>query len=281
MKIYENLKISICLLLCFFMAAGSNLTADSEQAFIPSGETLSSEQDGTYSEENFSIPDTGTPPENASASDTSDSSDTSHSTDTDVNSQQTSASEEKTPSSSSPSQQSGAAGGSSSAKPEAAPSKPSQVNPAEKAEMRAVWISFLEYRSILKNKSESQFRSSVKKYFDNCVSLGLNTVIVHARSHGDAFYKSGYFPASVDFTGKRQDSFPFDPLEITVKEAHARGLKIEAWVNPYRANRLTEQFSENDPVKKWLGTDKVFAHGEYYYFNPGEPEVRQIGRAHV
>ena len=276
MKIYENLKISICLLLCFFMAAGSNLTADREQAFIPSGETLSSEQDGTYSEENFSIPDTGTPPENASASDTSDSSDTSHSTDTDVNSQQTSASEEKTPSSSSPSQQSGTSGGSSSAKPEAAPSKPSQVKPAEKAEMRAVWISFLEYRSILKNKSESQFRSSVKKYFDNCVSLGLNTVIVHARSHGDAFYKSGYFPASVDFTGKRQDSFPFDPLEITVKEAHARGLKIEAWVNPYRANKLTEQFSENDPVKKWLGTDKVFTDGEYYYFNPGEPEVRRL-----
>ena len=142
--------------------------------------------------------------------------------------------------------------------------------------MRAVWISFLEYRSILKNKSESQFKSSVKKYFDKCVSLGLNTVIVHARSHGDAFYKSGYFPASVDFTGKRQDSFPFDPLEIMVKEAHARGLKIEAWVNPYRANRLTEQFSENDPVKKWLGTDKVFAHGEYYYFNPGEPEVRRL-----
>lgn len=276
MKIYENLKISICLLLCFFMAAGSNLTADSEKAFVQSDETGLSEQDGTYSEENFSIPDTGTPTENASASDTSDSSDTSHSTDTDVNSQQTSASEEKTPSSSSPSQQSGAAGGSSSAKPEAAPSKPSQVKPAEKAEMRAVWISFLEYRSILKNKSESQFRSSVKKYFDNCVSLGLNTVIVHARSHSDAFYKSGYFPASVDFTGKRQDSFPFDPLEITVKEAHARGLKIEAWVNPYRANRLTEQFSENDPVKKWLGTDKVFTDGEYYYFNPGEPEVRRL-----
>lgn len=276
MKIYENLKISICLLLCFFMAAGSNLTADSEKAFVQSDETGLSEQDSTYSKENSFIPETETPSENASASDTSDSSDTSHSTDTDVNSQQTSASEEKTPSSSSPSQQNGAAGGSSSAKPEAAPSKPSQVKPAEKAEMRAVWISFLEYRSILKNKSESQFKSSVKKYFDNCVSLGLNTVIVHARSHSDAFYKSGYFPASVDFTGKRQDSFPFDPLEIMVKEAHARGLKIEAWVNPYRANRLTEQFSENDPVKKWLGTDKVFAHGEYYYFNPGEPEVRRL-----
>ena len=276
MKIYENLKISICLLLCFLMAAGSNLTADSEKAFVQSDETGLSEQDGTYSEENSFIPETGTPPEDASASDTSDSSDTSHSTDTDVNSQQTSASEEKTPSSSSPSQQSGTSGGSSSAKPEAAPSKPSQVKPAEKTEMRAVWISFLEYQSILKNKSESQFKSSVKKYFDNCVSLGLNTVIVHARSHGDAFYKSGYFPASVDFTGKRQDRFPFDPLEIMVKEAHARGLKIEAWVNPYRANRLTEQFSENDPVKKWLGTDKVFAHGEYYYFNPGEPEVRRL-----
>ena len=173
------------------MAAGSNLTADSEKTFVQSDETGLSEQDSIYKEENlfFGDNDTDTSSDNASVSDTSD---TPH---TDVSSQQTAVSEDKAPSSSTSTPQSvpqsGTAGGSSSAKPEAAPSRPSQVKPVEKTEMRAVWISFLEYRSILKNKSESQFKSSVKKYFDNCVSLGLNTVIVHARSHGDAFYKSG------------------------------------------------------------------------------------------
>ena len=152
------------------MAAGSNLTADSEKAFVQSDDTGLSEQDSIYKEENlfFGDNDTETSSDNASVSDTSD---TPH---TEVSSKQNAVSEDKAPSSSSSTPQSvpqsGTAGGSSSAKPEAAPSRPSQVKPVEKTEMRAVWISFLEYQSILKNKSESQFKSSVKKYFDNCVS---------------------------------------------------------------------------------------------------------------
>lgn len=148
--------------------------------------------------------------------------------------------------------------------------------------MRAVWISFLEYQKILKSKTEEDFRSGICVYFDNCAEYGLNTVIVQARSHGDAYYKSAYFPSSVNFTVTRQNIFPFDPLKIMVEEAHKRGLKIEAWVNPYRGNKTTDGFAPDDPVKNRLGTDKVFkfgnreANAEYYYFNPGEPEVREL-----
>lgn len=164
------------------------------------------------------------------------------------------------------------------------PEKPvGQIAVTNKKETRAVWISFLEYRSILMGKKESQFKKSIIGYFDTLVKEGFNTVIVHARSHGDAFYKSRFYPASYYFTEKRQSEYPFDPLKIMTDEAHKRGLKIEAWVNPYRGNRIKDDFAENDIFKKWLDTDKVFKmfiddgnpDNDYYYLNPGEPEVRQ------
>lgn len=168
--------------------------------------------------------------------------------------------------------QSGAAESTPAKAPPAQP-EPEPAKAVQSPEKRAVWISFLEYQKILNGKTEKQFKSSICKYFDSCAEYGLNTVIVQARSHSDAYYKSAYFPASLWFTEKRKNTFPFDPLKIMVDEAHKRGLKIEAWVNPYRGNKISEEFAENDIIKAWLDTDKVFACGEYYYLNPGEPEV--------
>ncbi len=156
------------------------------------------------------------------------------------------------------------------------PTPPPQVAESNKTEMRAVWISFLEYQKILKNKTEKAFTKSVEEYFNKCVNYGLNTVVVQVRSHGDAYYNSKYFPASVNFTGERKNKFPFDPLKIMVAKAHERGLKIEAWVNPYRGSNINWKFAESDPVKAWINTDKVFKYADYYYFNPADKEVQQL-----
>lgn len=148
-------------------------------------------------------------------------------------------------------------------------------------ETRAVWISYLEMQDILKNKSEAQFTASIGEYFDNCADIGINTIIFQVRSHGDAFYKSALFPTSVHFTGTRQLSAPFDPLKIAVREAHARKLKIEAWINPYRGPKIEDAkpLCDGGIFAKWLGTDKVFtaASGSdtYYYLNPTDSEVQQ------
>ena len=141
--------------------------------------------------------------------------------------------------------QSGAAESTPAKAPPAQP-EPEPAKAVQSPEKRAVWISFLEYQKILNGKTEKQFKSSICKYFDSCAEYGLNTVIVQARSHSDAYYKSAYFPASLWFTEKRKNTFPFDPLKIMVDEAHKRGLKIEAWVNPYRGNKISEEFAEND-----------------------------------
>ena len=148
-------------------------------------------------------------------------------------------------------------------------------------ETRAVWISFLEMQEILTEKSESEFTALICGYLENCRTSGINTVIFHARSNGDAFYKSALFPTSVYFTGVRQKTAPFDPLEITIREAHARGIRVEAWINPYRGPRIEDgkPLIEDGIFSKWQGTDKVFICENggitYHYFNPACPEVQQ------
>ena len=168
---------------------------------------------------------------------------------------------------------------SSSSKPSTSttPSKPVVVPVTEQSdEMRAVWISYLEFEKILKGKTESSFKSAICGYFDNCVSNGLNTVVVQVRSHCDALYPSAYFPTSVYFTGQRTNKAPFDPLSIMIKAAHDRGLRLEAWTNPLRGPKTKDTLAASDPIARWKGTDKVFEYNGSYYMDPGQPEVRQL-----
>ena len=115
------------------------------------------------------------------------------------------------------------------------PQTPNSVPAA--GETRAVWISYLEYQSMLAGKSKKSFTSSIRTMFANLAEDGFNTVFVHARSHSDAYYDSAIFPWSVYCTWTEGENPGFDPLAIMVKEAHAAGLKIEAWINPYRVSQ--------------------------------------------
>jgi len=78
-------------------------------------------------------------------------------------------------------------------------------------------------------------------------SLHLNAVIFQVRPAGDALYESQIEPWSEYLTGKqgRAPEMPWDPLAFAVKEAHARGLELHAWFNPYRAKDPTAKGSRS------------------------------------
>lgn len=147
----------------------------------------------------------------------------------------------------------------------------------------AMWISFLEFQSMLKGKSQKAFTQSVQTMYNNCVEMGINTLYVHARSHSDAFYQSDYYPWSKNVTGTLGQKPNFDPFKILVDEAHKRGLSIHAWVNPMRGVTDKEMPSVPDsyPMKKWYndakkrGTYIVKVDGTWYC-NPAYTEVRQL-----
>lgn len=149
------------------------------------------------------------------------------------------------------------------------------TNTAPIGETKAVWISYLEYQSILQGKTKSQFTSNIKAMFANLAADGFNTVYVHARSHSDAIYDSDIYPWSVYCTGTEGKDPGFDPLEIMVNEAHNCGLRIEAWINPYRikGNSNTSKISADSPAYKWLDTGKVIVLDNGIYYNPADREV--------
>ena len=113
---------------------------------------------------------------------------------------------------------------------------------------------------------------------DNCAALGLNTVIVQVRPFGDAVYPSAVYPWSHLVTGVQGQDPGYDPLAIFVEQAHARGLAIEAWVNPYRV-RLNDtmppgELAADNPALLHEGW-ALEANGGLYY-DPALPEVQDM-----
>lgn len=139
------------------------------------------------------------------------------------------------------------------------------------SEVKGIWISYIELAG-LSSGSESAFRSAVGKVYDNCVSLGINTVFVHVRSHGDAYYYSGLFPRTKYIGGG------YDPLPIMIEEAHDRGLSFQAWINPLRGCSVSDIGRENGyPMYDWAGDDtRLVEVNGYYYLNPAYSEVIEL-----
>ena len=128
---------------------------------------------------------------------------------------------------------------------------------AKSKEYKAFWFSYYDYDAY-RAKYKKRNASTFKKYFTQVVkkgkSLGMNCVIVHVRPFGDAMYKSKYFPWSKCISGKQGKNPGYDPLKIMTSVAHANGMKIEAWINPYRVAAGSTNYnklSSKNPARKW------------------------------
>lgn len=147
-------------------------------------------------------------------------------------------------------------------------------NPAlPSGEWRAVWVSYLEWAR-MNFSSEAAFRADIAALMDNCAALGLNTVLAQVRPFGDALYESSLFPWSHLCTGAQGQAPGFDPLDVLITEAHARGLSLEAWINPYRLKSsaaMPPSIGETNLMHihpEWCCTV-----GEGVYLNPAIPEA--------
>ncbi|MBP1544390.1 MAG: family 10 glycosylhydrolase [Oscillospiraceae bacterium] len=151
-------------------------------------------------------------------------------------------------------------------------------NALNHAEVQGVWISYLELSTLLKGQSESAFTANIGAALDNCKNAGLNTVYIHARSHSDAYYSSQLFPWSKYVTGSIGADPGFDPLEIVIQQAHARGISVHAWINPLRAYSTSDMGSYGSyPAAEWLnGGTRLVEVGGYYYLNPAYDEVIRL-----
>ncbi len=150
---------------------------------------------------------------------------------------------------------------------------------AAETELRAVWVAtvfHLNYPS-----TPGIGRDALAEELDAIVTkakaAGMNAIFFQVRPCSDAFYASSLFPTSRFLTGRQGGQAVLDPLAYLVKKAHAAGIQVHAWVNPYRVTTSGEELSSlasSNPASKhpdWL----LRVEGNYYY-NPALPEVRAL-----
>jgi uncharacterized lipoprotein YddW (UPF0748 family) len=121
----------------------------------------------------------------------------------------------------------------------------------------------------------AQQKQELLAILNRCQQLKLNVVIFQVRPACDALYKSKIEPWSEYLTGQ-QGKAPepsWDPLEFVIAEAHARGMELHAWFNPFRARHLTafsplskDHISQTKPA--WVKT-----YGKHLWLDPALPEV--------
>ncbi len=140
---------------------------------------------------------------------------------------------------------------------------------------RAMWISYLEF-SARDISTREKFLMELGQMFQECKDMGLNRVIVQVRPYGDALYPSEIYPWSHLITGTQGTAPDFDPLEEMVNLAHGMGLKIEAWVNPYRARIDQDRPSAFSPDNPAHDTSLVFHVGTGIYYNPALTTVQDM-----
>lgn len=153
-------------------------------------------------------------------------------------------------------------------------------------ELKAVWISYLEYASAgVQDMTEVQFKSYISTVFENCKNKNLNTVIVQVRPSGDALYPSSYFPWSQYLTGTQGNHPGYDPMACMITEAHKRGLSFYAWINPYRVSASStsiQTLSEDNQARIWRSSSdsnakrNVLTYNGQLYYNPAKSEVRTL-----
>ena len=148
--------------------------------------------------------------------------------------------------------------------------------------VRSVWMAYYELQALTQENDEEGFRKSIDNAFQTLKDMGFNTVTVQVRPCADAFYRSDYFPSSRYCFGEQGCEMPYDPLAVMCEIAHAKQLKLEAWVNPYRVSQDNniDALCDSHPAKKWYHDDtmrdSVYIGEKTIYFNPAGEGVEAL-----
>ena len=140
-----------------------------------------------------------------------------------------------------------------------------------------IWFSFSEINDML--ASQNGFEYELEKAVENCRKLKIQNAYIHVRSYCDSLYPSEYFPLI-----SKAENYDYDVFKMMLDAFHQKGIKVHAWVNPYRvltSSSDIENLRKDSPAYKWLkDTDEdnnvnvCFYKG--IYLNPAEPEVQRL-----
>ena len=141
------------------------------------------------------------------------------------------------------------------------------------------------------NLDKDKLIAEIDDIVNQSVAYGLTDLFLQVRSCSDALYQSSIFPSSTYVVPVQGDVLPVDILDCFVQRAHARGLKVHAWINPYRITMPTEdksvgwgldRLAASNPAR--IYSDCVVKHSYVadgktmyaMYFDPGQEQTRRL-----
>jgi uncharacterized lipoprotein YddW (UPF0748 family) len=153
--------------------------------------------------------------------------------------------------------------------------------PPIEREFRAAWISPTEGGDWPSRPGLSIDDQKVElaEVFDRAKAAGLNAVLLHVRTAGDAFYPTKRAPWSRYLVGRDASALGayngYDPVSLAIDDAHARGIQLHVWFNPFRA------MPPDDLGKPIAGhvtsthPEWVRRYGKSTWIDPGIPAARR------
>ncbi len=146
-------------------------------------------------------------------------------------------------------------------------------------EFRGVWVATvanIDWPSRPGLSTQAQ-QDELITILDRCVEMNFNAVVLQVRPTADALYASNLEPWSYYLTGEMGLApKPFyDPLAFAVHQAHARGLELHTWFNPYRALHPSDKGGVAGNHISKTHPQVVHEYGPYLWMDPSEPVVQQ------
>lgn len=152
-------------------------------------------------------------------------------------------------------------------------------------EHRAIWASaYLNGNwpsSAITSSNAESLKSILRNRLSAIASQNINVIYYHVRSHCDAMYNSAYEPWSAQASGTRGVAPAFDPFAFFIETAHANGIEVYAWVNPYRYHSFDGGTYGSNPLNyenshpDWLIDGDPASNSAQRVLNPGLEAVKQ------
>jgi uncharacterized lipoprotein YddW (UPF0748 family) len=153
---------------------------------------------------------------------------------------------------------------------------PDLVEVAVPREFRGMWVatvSNLDFPS-RRGLSPDEAKAELEHIAETAQQRGLNALVFQVRPEGDALYASSLEPWSRFLTGEQGKDPGFDPLASIIEQAHARGIEVHAWFNPYRAAAAKGSPTAEQHVTRWAG-EAVCPWDKVVWLDPGAQKVRE------
>lgn len=159
-------------------------------------------------------------------------------------------------------------------------------------DMRGVWLATVDgldwpAPSTLSAQTDAlriqQQKKALTDKLDNLIKIGINTIFFQVKPDGTALYCSNLLPWSEVLTGVIGQYPGYDPLAFMLEEAYKRGLKVHAWLNPYRVAMNTQPETtaglkatlHSSPTSVYaLHPDWIRIASGRFVLDPGLPAVR-------